>query len=184
MPPLKRPVILRYFDSSFVTTARSLLLIGASGLGKTHLSIALGTKMVQLGYTVRFVVAQQLANAVLEAASRVQIAKIIEPLIRCDVLILDELGYLALEPQVGPVLYEIIAGRYQKGATIITSNKSLANWGELVGDTALMMAIIDRLLHQGEVFYLRGTSYRLRGKEPVTLMAKPDLSAATSNGKA
>src|SRR6266567_703689 len=126
-PELKRPVILRYFDSSFVTSASSLLLVGASGLGKTHLSIALGTKMVQLGYTVRFVVAQQLANAVLEAASRMQVAKIIEPLLTCDVLILDEFGYLALEPQVGPVLYEIIAGRYQKGATIITSNKSLAN---------------------------------------------------------
>lgn len=120
---------------------------------KTHLAIALGTKMVQLGYTVRFVVAQPLANAVLEATSRTQVAKIIEPLIKCEVLILDEFGYLVWEPQVGPVLYELIAGRYQKGATIITSNKSLANWGELVGDTALMMAIIDRLLHQGEVFY-------------------------------
>jgi hypothetical protein len=52
-----------------------------------------------------------------------------------------------------------------------------------IGDTALIMAIIDRLLHQGEVFYLRGTSYRLRGKEPVSLMAKPDLSVAPSNGK-
>ncbi len=93
-------------------------------------------------------------------------------------------AHLALEPQVGPVLYELIAGRYQKGATIITSNKSLANWGELVGATGLMMAIIDRLLHQGEVFYLRGTSYRLRGKEPVTLTVKPDRSGAATNGKA
>src|SRR5437588_1278696 len=102
-PELKRSVLMRFFDSSFITTASSLLLIGASGLGKTHLSIALGTKMVQLGYTVRFVVAQQLANAILEAASRLQVAKLIEPLITCDVLILDEFGYLALEPQVGPV---------------------------------------------------------------------------------
>jgi DNA replication protein DnaC len=140
--------------------------------------------MVQLGYTVRFVVTQQLANAVLEATARTKVAKIIEPLVKCEVLILDEFGYLALEPQVGPVLYELIAGRYQKGATIITSNKSLANWGELVGDTALMMAIIDRLLHQGEVFYLRGTSYRLRGKEPVQLSAKPESSGVASNGKA
>jgi DNA replication protein DnaC len=70
---------------------------------------------------------------------------------------------------VGPVLYEIVAARYEKGATILTSNKSLATWGELVGDTALMMAILDRLLHHGEVFYLRGSSYRLRGKETVTL---------------
>ncbi len=181
-PEIKRPVILRYFDSSFVTSAGSLLLIGPSGLGKTHLSIALGTKMVQLGYTVRFVVAQQLANAVLAASSRKDVAKTIDPLISCDLLILDEFGYLALEPQVGPVLYEIIAGRYGKGATVITSNKSLAMWGELVGDSALMMAIIDRLLHHGEVFYLRGSSYRMRGKEPVTLTAKPDLGAAANDG--
>jgi DNA replication protein DnaC len=181
-PELKRPVILRFFDSSFVTTACSLLLIGPSGLGKTHLSIALGTKMVQLGYSVRFVVAQQLANALLETTSRREITQLLEPLIACDVLILDEFGYLPIDPHVGPALYEIIAGRYQKGATIITSNKSLATWGELIGDNALMMAIIDLLLHHGEVFYVRGSSYRMRGKELVTLTAKPESGAVTSNG--
>ena len=67
-----------------------------------------------------------------------------------------------------------MAGRYEKGATVITSNKSLATWGDLVGDTALMMAILDRLLHHGEVFYLRGSSYRMRGKEPVMLNAKAE----------
>ncbi len=161
--------MLRFFDSSFISSAGSLLLIGASGLGKTHLAIAVGTKMVQLGYSVRFLMAQQLANAVLTACTRSEITPLIEPLIKCDLLILDELGYLSMEPQVGPVLYELISGRYEKGATIITSNKSLANWGDLIGDTALMMAIIDRLLHHGEVFYFRGSSYRMRGKESVTL---------------
>src|SRR5436309_12798721 len=116
--------------------------------------------------------AQQVANAVLTATTRADLARFIEPLIKCDLLILDEFGYLSLEPQVGPVLYEIIAGRYEKGATVITSNKSLATWGDLVGDTALMMAIIDRLLHHGEVFYLRGSSFRMRGKEPLTLNTK------------
>ena len=178
-PELKRTVMLRFFDSSFITTAGSLVLIGPSGVGKTHLSIAVGTKMAQLGYTVRFVMAQHLANAVLTAATRNAITRLIEPLVKCDLLILDEFGYLSMEPQVGPVLYEVISGRYEKGATVITSNKSLASWGELVGDTALMMAIIDRLLHDGEVFYLRGSSYRLRGKEPVTLSPKGEtLSAA------
>jgi DNA replication protein DnaC len=69
-PELKRAVLMRFFDSSFITTAGSLLLIGPSGLGKTHLSVALGTKMVQLGYTVRFVVVQRLANAVVTATTR------------------------------------------------------------------------------------------------------------------
>lgn len=181
-PELKRPVILRFFDGSFVTTAASLLLIGPSGLGKTHLSIALGTKMVQLGYHVRFVVAQQLANALLETTTRREVTQLLEPLIACEVLILDEFGYLPIDPHVGPALYEIIAGRYQKGATIITSNKSLANWGELIGDNALMMAILDRLLHHGEVFSLQGSSYRMRGKELVTLTAKPESGAVANNG--
>ena len=181
-PELKRPVILRFFDSSFVTTACSLVLIGPSGLGKTHLAIALGTKLVQLGYRVRFVVAQQLANALLETTSRREVTQLLEPLIACDVLILDEFGYLPMDPHLGPALYEIIAGRYQKGATIITSNKSLASWGELIGDNALMMAIIDRLLHHGEVFYVRGTSYRMRGKELVTLTAKPEPGGVENNG--
>ena len=174
-PELKRTVMLRFFDSSFVTTAGSLVLIGPSGVGKTHLSVAVGTKLVQLGYSVRFVMAQQVANAVLTTTTRGEITRLIEPLIKCDLLILDEFGYLSMAPQVGPVLYEIISGRYEKGATVITSNKSLTGWGELVGDTALMMAIIDRLLHHGEVFYLRGSSYRLRGKEPVALSSKTEV---------
>jgi DNA replication protein DnaC len=116
--------------------------------------------------------AQHLANAVLTAVTRNELTRLIEPLVKCDLLILDEFGYLSMEPQVGPVLYEVISGRYEKGATVITSNKSLASWGELVGDSALMMAIIDRLLHHGEVLYMRGPSYRMRGKESIALTSK------------
>ena len=94
----------------------------------------------------------------------------LRPLIRCDLLIVDEFGYQTVDPQVGPVLYELVAARYQQRATVITSNKSLSQWGDVVGgDTALMMAILDRLLHHGEVFYLRGASYRIRGKESMLM---------------
>ena len=173
-PELKRAVMMRYFDSAFVEKAGGLILIGPSGLGKTHLAIAVGTRMAQLGYSVRFLTAQQLANQVLAAPSRAAVSAVLAPLLRCQLLILDEFGYLSAEPQFGPAMYELVSGRYAKGATIITSNKSLTTWGELVGgDTALMMAILDRLLHYGEVFYLRGASYRLRGKAPLVLEGLP-----------
>src|SRR6266851_306236 len=99
-PELKRTVLLRFFDSSFITNAGCLVLIGPSGLGKTHLAVALGTKMVQLGYRVRFVLAQQLVNAVLASTSRIELLRVIEPLMHCDLLILDEFGYLPMAPHV------------------------------------------------------------------------------------
>lgn len=176
-PELKRSVMVRFFDRTFVEQAQSLILVGASGLGKTHLAIALGTKMVQLGYRVRFMTAQHLANQIVAAANRAAIDQLLRPLIRCDLLILDEFGYLTVDPQVGPILYELIAARYEQRATVITSNKSLSQWGEVVGgDTALMMAILDRLLHHGEVFYLRGASFRMRGKEAM-LMGKESATS-------
>ncbi len=179
-PELKRSVMLRFFDSSFIEKASSLILIGPSGLGKTHLTVSVGTRMVQLGYEVRFITAQKLANAVLASASRIEVEKILEPLIKCDLLILDEPGYLTLDARLGPILYEIVADRYEKRATLVTSNKSLAVWGELVGggDNALMMALIDRLLHHGEVFYLKGASYRMRGKDQTAV--PPNLSLNTT----
>lgn len=180
-PELKRTVMIRFFDRTFVAQAQCLILVGASGLGKTHLAIALGTKMVQLGYRVRFVTAQRLANEIVAAPNRDAITQLLRPLIRCDLLILDEFGYLTVDPQVGPVLYELVAARYEQHATVITSNKSLSQWGDVVGgDTALMMAILDRLLHHGEVFYLRGASHRMRGKEAM-LIGKDSAEANTSN---
>jgi len=171
-------VLARFFDSAFVEKAGSLILVGPSGLGKTHLAVARGTKMVQLGYHARFLTAQQFANAILAADGRAAVERVLQPLLRCDVLILDEFGYLPIAPQVGPAIYELVAGRYERRATVVTSNKSLAAWGEVVGDTALTMAITDRLLHHGEVFYLRGPSYRMRGKEVIAAPAAPSAPAA------
>ncbi|MEQ8191439.1 MAG: ATP-binding protein, partial [Candidatus Eremiobacterota bacterium] len=94
----------------------------------------------------------------------------IKLLIKCDLLILDEFGYLALNSDIGPILYEIVSGRYEKKPLIITSNKSLVEWGNILQDSSLAAALVDRLLHHGEVYYLSGESYRLRGKK----IASPD----------
>jgi DNA replication protein DnaC len=165
-PELKRQVVLRYLDPTFVAQARSLALIGAPGLGKTMLAICLATKHVQLGATARFITAQHLANQLGRATTSAGRQRLLRPLLACDVLVLDELGYLPTAPGFGPALYEVIAGRYERRPTVITSNKSLTDWTSVVQDASLAAALVDRLLHHGDVFYLRGPSWRVKGRTP------------------
>ncbi len=123
-PELKRQVVLRYLAPTFVEQAGTLTLIGPPGLGKTMLAICIATKQVQLGDTARFVTAQALAGQIGRAATSLGRQRLLKPLLACDVPLLDDLGYLPTAPSFGPALYEVIAGRYQRRPTIITSTPS------------------------------------------------------------
>jgi DNA replication protein DnaC len=130
------------------------------------LAVAIATKQVQLGASARFITAQALATHLGRTSTRSGRQRLLRPLLTCDVLVLDELGYLPTGADFGPTLYELVAGRYESRPTLITSNKSLTDWATITHDVSLASAIIDRLLHHGEVFYLKGPSWRLKGRSP------------------
>mgnify|MGYP001218836961 CR=1 FL=1 len=164
-PELRRQAFQSYLDPSFVKDGHSLVLIGPPGVGKTHLAVAIGMQQALRGADVRFSRVQKLIARVLEAPSPRERELLLKPLKKCGLLILDEFGYLLTDPETGPILYDLVAERYERGATLITSNKSLQEWGKVIGDSSLASALIDRLMHHGQVYYLKGESYRLKDKK-------------------
>jgi DNA replication protein DnaC len=164
-PALKRQVVLRHLDPTCVDQAGTLPLIGPPGLGKTMLAIGIAAKQVQLGATARFVTAQTLATQLGRTTTMVGRQRLLKPRLECDVLVLAELGYLPTPPACGPARYEVIAGRYERRPPIITSNKSLSEWAGIVQDVSLAAALVDRLMPPGQGFYLKGPSWRTRGRD-------------------
>ena len=160
---INRMAVQNLFRLQFMDDHANIILLGTVGLGKTHLATALGYTACLAGKSVLFATAVDAINtlAAAQAASKLkaELKKYLSP----QILILDELGYLPIDKHGADLLFQVISQRYERGSTIITSNKAFKNWPEIFNnDSTLTSALLDRLLHHAETQVIEGKSYRMK----------------------
>jgi DNA replication protein DnaC len=151
---------------AWIREHETLLIQGPPGTGKSHLAISLGVKAVEHGFSVAFFRLEDLLHAMKQDADLSPQALRRKKYLNVALLIIDEMGYQPLNRQEASLLFRLVSSRYQRGSTLITSNKSVKDWPEiLAGDEAMATALLDRLLHRCHVINIKGRSYRLRDLE-------------------
>ena len=144
----------------FIANTDHLLFLG----GKTHLAVSLGLAALTTGLSVLFYSVADLLDQLNQDAHADRLARRMTALCRPQRLILDEMGYFALDKRAAQFLFQLVSRRYQRGSIILTSNKSYNEWGDIFPDPILASALLDRLLHHAVTVNIRGNSYRLKDK--------------------
>lgn len=159
---------------SFIGRNEHLVLLGPSGVGKTHLAIAMGYEAVRAGIKVRFTTAAGLLLQLCTAQRHGRYKSTFDRGIMAPrLLIIDETGYLPFSQEEAKLFFQVIARRYEKGAMILTSNLPFGQWDQTFSsDAALTSAMLDRILHHSHVIHIKGESYRLKQKRKAGLIAE------------
>jgi DNA replication protein DnaC len=160
---INRPQIQNLFRLDFIATRANVVLIGNVGLGKTHLSIALGHAACRNGHTVLFTTAVDIINTLAAAKSAGQLKRDILRYTKPTVLIVDELGYLPIDKHGADLMFQIISQRYERAPTVITTNRAYKHWPQIFNnDSTLTSAILDRVLHHVDTVVIEGKSFRMK----------------------
>lgn len=172
-PSLDRRQVRELAGMSFVERAHNIIILGPPGVGKTHLAIGLGVKAVEAGYSVLFLTLESLMVRLVKAFNENRLERSLQQLVYPKVLIIDEIGYLPLSNLEASLFFRLIVRRYERASTIITSNKSFLDWGEMFKDPVLATAVLDRLLHYSTTLNIKGESYRIKEKRRAGLLGNP-----------
>jgi len=169
-PNLPKTRMLELFNCRFIDEHRNVVLIGPTGVGKTHLLSALGVAACTQGYRVLFTTAAELLMSLIAAKREDRLRQRLATLDRYDLLLIDELGYIPFEREATDLLFQVIAKRYERKSVGITTNLAFPDWIQVFPDAMAASAVVDRLVHHGTVFELNGESHRLRARKKAASM--------------
>jgi DNA replication protein DnaC len=161
-PKIPQATIAALADGSWINDRDSIVLVGDSGTGKTHLAIALAVCACQQGRRVRFTTLAGLANELQEADSRRELARVVGRYSRTEVVVLDELGYLALPEGAAELVFQVISERNERGSLIVTTNLPFGEWTKVFPDPRLAKAVVDRITHRAHIIDTGTESWRFR----------------------
>ena len=168
-PSIDRKRVETLATCGYIREREVVLFQGPPGVGKTHLAIALGVKAIAAGFSVGFFRLEDLLHVLKRDADVPPRRLKAKKYMNTSLLIVDEVGFQVLTRQESALLFRLVSCRYQKGSMILTTNKSVKDWPEmLAGDEVMAMALLDRLLHRCHVFNVKGRSFRLRDLEAPT----------------
>lgn len=165
-PAIERSRIETLSTCAWVRGAETVLIQGPPGVGKTHLAVGLGMKAVEQGFSVQYFRFDELLNELRGDAALAPAQLRRRKYLSTALLVIDELGFEPMNRQEASLFFRLVTYRYGRGSILITTNKSVREWTELLaGDEVLATAILDRLLHKAHVLNIKGRSYRLRDLE-------------------
>ena len=157
---VQQPIHRLKDDHQWTLQAGNVLLIGPSGVGKSHIAAALGYHLIERGVRVKWLSASELVQQLQKAKKELDLMTYMTRLDKYPVLIIDDIGYVKKSDGETQVLFEFIAHRYESGSLIVTSNQPFSQWDQIFPDALMTVAAVDRIIHHASIIEIGGESYR------------------------